>query len=477
VKFSFINPSPTPDSRFIVPSAWPPLGILYCAGVLKEAGVEVSVLDQPAKGYSIEQVVKWVKKEEPDILGFSVLLSAAKVAPKIAERVKEENPNVIIVFGGHHASFNAKRILQKYPFVDIVVRGEGEYTCLEVAKQLEKRRDLKDVDGITYRKNGRIVSNPDRPLNMNVDALPFPDRNLPAIDYSSSIFGVKISSRKFTALVSSRGCPFNCLFCGIRKFARRVWRPRSVENVVEELEYLRSEGYEQFLFADDNFTLSAKRVSKLCRQIKRMDRDIEWFCDSRVDHVSYDMFREMADAGCRCIFFGIESANQRILDYYRKGITPEQAESAVRKTRKAGIDIIVGSFIVGAPDETCREIVNTLSFANRLDIDVPDVNILGAHPGTDLWNELAGKGLFDGDELWETGICVPRDLSTPVPYEELRALIFEYFRAFYLTPRQLLIELLRTLKSRFRMAAALQNLARLPQAIETLGQAIRREEH
>ncbi len=477
MKFSFINPSPSSQSMYMVPTAWPPLGILYCAGVLKEGGIEVSLLDQPAKGFSLNQTVNWVKKEDPDILGFSVLLSTAKQAPKMAERIKAENPDITIVFGSHHSTFNAERILKKYPFVDTVVRGEGEHTSLEIARCLEKQRELDKVEGITFRKNGRIISNPDRPLNRDVDALPFPDRDLAGVQYVSTIFGAKINTKKFTTILSSRGCPFNCSFCGIRKFTRRAWRPRSVENVMTELEYLQSEGYEQFLFADDNFTLNAKRVSKLCRSIKKAGMDIEWFCDSRVDHVSYDMFREMVNAGCRCLFFGIESGNQRILDYYKKGITPEQSEKAVRKARRAGIDIIVGSFIVGAPDETQREIINTLQFANKLDIDVPDVNILGAHVGTDIWNELVAKGFLDEEKQWEDEICIPRDVPTPVPYEEVRSLIFEYFRAFYLNPKQLLIELLRTSKSSFRIAAALQNLVGFPQLIQTLTQAIRRDEN
>ena len=306
----------------MVPTAWPPLGILYCAGILREAGVEVSLLDQPASHFSLDRVVDWVKKEEPDVVGFSVLLSAAREASKIAESVKAENPDLTVVFGGHHSSFNAERILRKYPFVDIVVRGEGEFTGAEIVRCLEEQKKLDNVEGVTFRKNGRIVSNSDRQLNMDVDCLPFPDRDLAGVEYTSAIFGVKINSKKFTTLLSSRGCPFNCSFCGIRKFARRAWRPRSVENVLEELEYLQSKGYEQFLFVDDNFTFDAKRVSKLCRSIKKAGMDIEWFCDSRVDHISYDMFRDMVKAGCKCVFFGIESGNQRILDYYRKGITP-----------------------------------------------------------------------------------------------------------------------------------------------------------
>jgi anaerobic magnesium-protoporphyrin IX monomethyl ester cyclase len=438
-------------------------------------GVEVSILDQPAKRFSLDQTVSWVRKENPDILGFSVLLSAAKEAPKIAERVKADNPNIIIVFGNYHATFNAERILRKYPFVDVVARGEGEYTSLELAGCLEKKENLDEVRGITFRKADKIISTPDRPLIKKVDELPFPDRNLTGAKYTSTIFGVKVNTKKFTTLVSSRGCPFRCSFCGIRKFARGMWRPRSVENVIEELEFLQSEGYEQFLFADDNFTLDAKRVSKLCRRMRKAGMDIEWFCDSRVDHVSYDMFREMVKTGCRCLFFGIESGNQRILDYYKKGITPEQTEGAVCKARKAGVDIIVGSFIVGAPDETRREIVNTLQFANKLDIDVPDVNILGAHTGTDIWNELVAKGFIDEEKYWETEVCIPRDLSTPVPYEEVRSLVYKYFKAFYLNPKQLLTEILRTSKSPFRIAAILNNLVGFNQLTETLSQAIRRD--
>jgi anaerobic magnesium-protoporphyrin IX monomethyl ester cyclase len=477
MKFSFINPSPPSESMYMVPTAWPPLGILYCAGVLREAGIGVSLLDQPAKRFSLDDAVKWVKKEEPDLLGFSVLLSSAKEAPRVAERVKAENPNIVVVFGSHHSTFNAERILWKYPFVDVVVRGEGEQACVEVARCIEKGRGLDRVGGVTFRKKGRVVSNPDRPLNVDVDALPFPDRGLAGVQYRSTIFGVKINSRKFTTLLSSRGCPFSCSFCGIRKFTRNVWRPRSVENVMAELEYLQSEGYEQFLFADDNFTLDARRVSRLCKSIRKAGMDIEWFCDSRVDHISYDMFRDMVNAGCRCLFFGIESANQRILDYYRKGITPGQSEKAVCKARKAGVDVIVGSFIVGAPDETRREVVNTLRFANRLDIDVPDVNILGAHTGTDIWNDLVEKGFLDENRQWEDEICIPRDVATPVSYDEVRSLIFDYFRAFYLNPRQLFTELLRTSRSSFRIGAALQNIRGFPQVIENLAHAIRRDEN
>ena len=473
MKFSFLNPSPSSDTPDMVVTAWPPLGMLYCAEVLMREGIEVSILDQAAKRFSSKQTLDWVKKEDPDILGISVLNSSAEEAPKIAEQVKAENPNIMIVLGNYHATFNAERILQKYSFVDVIVRGEGEYTSLELAKCLENNGDIEEVEGIAFRKNRKIVLTPERPLIKDVDSLPFPDRDLVDARYNCAIYGVRVASKKFSTLVSSRGCPFNCSFCGCRKFARGIWRPRSVENIVDELELLQSQGYEQFLFVDDNFTLNPKRVMNFCRKLRKEGMDIEWFCDSRVDNCRYDMFREMVKAGCKVVYFGIESANQRILDYYRKGITPDQSEAAVRKARKAGMDVIVGSFIFGAPDETRQEVENTLKFVTRLDIDVPQLNILGAFRGTDLWADLVAKGYVDEDKYWETGVYVPKVSPHAVPFDDIRLAIYDYFRAFYLRPKTFFSELLRTLKSSYRFGVLLTNAARINHIIQTVRQGVR----
>jgi len=468
MKFSFISPSPAPETPGKVEAAWPPLGLLYCATALAENGIEVSVLDQAAQGLSSQHVIQWIKKENPDILGFSVLLPSFHEALNIAKQAKTENPDVIIVFGNYHATFNAERIIKKYPFVDIVVRGEGEHTSLELVKCLEKGRNLKNVAGITFRNHGKAVSTAEGLLLRDLDSLPIPNRNLIDARYSSDIFGIKVATKKFTSIVSSRGCPFGCSFCACTMFARRLWRPRSVENILSELNLLQSEGYKQFLFVDDNFTLNPKRVVKLCRKIRKEKMDIEWFCDSRVDNCSYDMLREMVKAGCKLLYFGVESANQRILDYYKKGITPEQSRRAVQKARKAGIDVIVGSFIVGAPDETPGEIENTLRFAHELDIDVPQLNVLGAFPGTAIWNELVAKGHIDENQHWEKGVYVSEVSPHAVPLRIIRSLIYQYFRAFYLRPEMLFKEISRTFKSSFRLAAFFGNLLRVNDILETV---------
>ena len=471
MKFSFISPSPAsgPSKQrgiFPVAAAWPPLGILYCATLLAENGTEVSVLDQAALGHSSRQTIQWVKGEDPDVLGFSVLLSSFKEALNLAEHAKTQNPNIFIVFGNYHATFNAERIIEKYPFVDIVVRGEGEYTCVELDRCLEKNGNLEDVAGITFRENGKPASTPERQLLRSLDILPIPDRGLSGARYTSSLYGIRVATKKFTSIVSSRGCPFGCSFCSCSAFAHRLWRPRSVESIMNELNSLQSDGYEQFLFVDDNFTLSPKRVVELCRRIRAEKMDIEWFCDSRVTKCKYRMLREMVRAGCKLLYFGIESANQRILDYYTKGITPEQSRSAVRKARKAGIDVIVGSFILGGPDETIGEIKNTLKFVHALDIDVPHLNVLGALPGSSVWNELVAKGFIEEDLHWEKGVLVPEVSPDAVPLETVRSLIAESYRAFFLRPEMLVKEIIRTFKSSFRRTAFVSNLARVGQIRE-----------
>jgi radical SAM superfamily enzyme YgiQ (UPF0313 family) len=472
MKVSFVNAGPNAelDEREAKKSvaAWPPLGILYLAAVLEERGIEVSVLDQAVKGFTIKETVSWIKAENPDVLGFSTLASSGRTAALISNEVKKENPHVTVVFGNYYATFNPERILRKYPSVDIIVRGEGERTIIDLADCIANKRRLKDVLGISFRNGNSVASTADRPLIKNLDCLPFPDRALIDEEYHSVIAGTNVAPRKFTSLVSSRGCVYRCRFCCCTQFSCNRWRPRSVQNTLEELLFLASEGYEQFIFVDDNFTAKPKNVIELCRKMRKEKLEMEWICEGRVDNASYQMFWEIAKAGCKIFYFGIESANQRILDYYNKRITPEQSETAVRTARKAGADVIVGSFIVGAPDETREEIRNTIEFANRIPIDLPQFNILGVHPGTDLWNEFEAKGLLEEVDYWETGISASEMCPTAVPYKEIRHMIHEGFYRFTRRPSFISKQIARLMKSPYRVRIVINNLGRLGGIIESV---------
>jgi radical SAM superfamily enzyme YgiQ (UPF0313 family) len=470
MKFAFINASPNEgiderEGRKSI-AAFPPLSLLYLAAVLEEEGAEVSVLDQPGLGLTIGQTLEWVEQEDPDVLGFSALASSGSMAALISQKVKEKKPNLTIVFGNHYATFNPERILKKYPWVDIIVRGEGERTVISLAKALENEESLERVRGVNFRDEGKIVSTPDQPLIKNLDALPFPDRNLTGVDYHCLMAGANVAPKKFTSIVTSRGCVYSCRFCSCTQMAHNIWRPRSALNTLEELNFLANEGYKQLIFVDDSFTLNPKRTIEICRGMRKARLDMEWICEGRVDNCSYEMLREMVKAGLKILYFGIESANQRILDYYGKTITPDQAEAAVRTAKRAGVDVIVGSFIVGAPDETRDEIRNTIEFARRVPIDLPQFNILGAHPGNDIWNELEAKGSLNVDEHWETGIGVSKICSTAVPLDEVRQMVHHAFFSHVSRIAYLSSQVAKTLKSRYRMGVVINNLGRIGEIME-----------
>jgi len=471
MKFAFINASPNEDidereGRKSV-AAFPPLSILYLATVLEEKGVEVSVLDQPGLGLTIGETLKWVEKEDPDILGFSTLASSGRTAALISHKVKEKNPDITTVFGNHYATFSPERILRKYSSVDIIVRGEGERTVVKLAESLKNGAPLKKVRGIHFRNDGEIAATPDQPLIENLDSLPFPDRKLIDVDYHCLMAGANVAPKKFTSIVTSRGCVYSCRFCSCTKIAHNAWRPRSAQNTLEELQLLASEGYKQLIFVDDSFTLNPRRVVEICRGIRKERMEMEWICEGRVDNCSYEMLREMVKAGLKILYFGIESANQRILDYYNKTITPKQAETAVRTAKKAGVDVIVGSFIVGAPDETRDEIQNTIKFARRVPIDIPQFNILGAHPGNDVWNEFEAKGFLNVDEHWETGIGVSKICPTAVPLGEVKQMVHEAFFRHISRIRYLTTQIAKTLKSSYRMGVVINNLNRIDEIKES----------
>jgi len=464
MKFSFINPGPNPelpieDVKKMVGAA-PPLGMLYIATYLRKNGIDISIIDEAPKGYSVKDTADWVKKENPDILGFSTCSANGKKAALIAETVKKENPNVSIVFGNFFATFNPERILKKYPAVDFIVRGEGEHTSLELAQCLQKGGDLKKVLGINFRNNGEIVSTPDRPLIKDINSLPFPDRTLLDVDYHNITAGVVVAPKQFSNFVTSRGCVYKCRFCGCRRLARSLWRSRSVDNIMEEMHLLSSQGYKQFMFVDDNFTLNPKRVIKLCKRLKEEKVDVEFFAEGRVDHCPPEMLQQMYRANCKMIYFGIENGTQKVLDYYDKEITPQQAMTAVGHARNVGIDVIVASFIVGAPHETRQEIKNTFKFAQKLQVDIPQFNVLATFPGTDIWEELKIKSLVDEEKHWETGVMVSDVCPDAVPAREVEKMIHEAYQSFFVRPDYILKQLAKFFKSSYRRNVLVNNIRR-----------------
>jgi magnesium-protoporphyrin IX monomethyl ester (oxidative) cyclase len=323
-------------TKFNYKSYDPPLGLLYIVAVLKQNNINVKILDTSFKG-SLNEVFYEIEKYSPDVIGIYSMTIDMDYAIKISKFAKEKN--VISVIGGPHATMLPYETIK---YFDFVVRGEGEFTFLELIKALESKKDLREINGIIFKRNDKVIENKLREPIKNLDSLPFPARELIEIEKYINLFywldEIDINLRG-TSLITSRGCPYNCAFCQptLRKlFGERI-RFRSVDNVIKEIEILISDYKINALhFYDDTFTFNKKWIREFCNKIKRYD--VLWDCSTRVDQVNKEILREMYRAGCRKIEFGVESGSQRILNnILRKGITFKQAEKAIKEAKEVEI--------------------------------------------------------------------------------------------------------------------------------------------
>ena len=482
MKIALINPS----LETKIYSPWPPLGILYLGTMLKENGFTVKLLDAAAEFYGKNKMLNWLKNVKPDVVGISVFTVAFLPAINLIKIIKNWNPSIKIVIGHYHPTMEAENILRKYgDYVDYCVRGEGEYTLLELCEFLDKNHDKlpNNVKGLAFRdSNKKIVLTPEAPLIIDLDSLPFPDRKLLDFEYKWNFSGFEFSKSKLTSLVSSRGCPFNCSYCACTKFAKRRFRPRSPENIINEMLLIQNQGYTQLNFVDDNFTLQPKRTIEICRLMKKEKIDINWHTDGRVDQTSQEMLNRMKKAGCKSIWFGFESANQRILNIYNKRTKVSQFYEAIRKTRKANIELIVGLFMLGAPTETLDEVKRTIEFAVKSDIDVPFFNVVEIFSGTKFWDDYNSNGKINqydkvnalvGEEIyeverWETTTRVMDFLLSPEEREQMLKEIQTAYQTFFSFERKMIFMwkmLYRTVRSKFMLNMAYNIMKNFKEAL------------
>ncbi|NHI84004.1 MAG: radical SAM protein [Candidatus Thorarchaeota archaeon] len=450
---------PAPDyinSRFATPTFSPPLGLLYIASSLREAGVEVTLIDQIGEHLSDERLLKRVERYSPGVVGLSMMTWQASKAAELAAMIRKRLPDTHIVFGGVHATLNVERMMKKYTQIDSTITGEGELSMIELVRALESGGHIKAVSGIYHRENGIVKRGAPRRFITDLDALPPPAMDLVKTEWYGQVEGLRWPN--LASMVSSRGCPFSCTFCSCSLFAGRKWRSRSPENVVDEIENLLVEGFKTIFFVDDCFTMNRKRILKICDLIRERKLEFSWLCEGRVDQVDSHTIRSMVKSGCRLMYLGFESANQRILDLYGKRITPQMSIQAAETCRKAGVDIILGTFIVGAPGETVKEVKNTIDFSMKLDIDFIQLNMLGAVTGTDIWNQLVNQGYLDPEAYWETGVLVSDIHPDSVQTGILERLISDAYEKFVYRKRYLSREILLTLKSRYRMGLFIRNV-------------------
>ncbi len=359
---------------------FPPLGLGYVAASLEEAGHSVTFLD--CTFMKRDEALKIAHAAHAEVVGIYCKVTLVEDCLWFAQNLRDQCQ--LLIAGGPLPTCDPLPFLDEF---DIVVRGEGETTLVELLRAWEQGVDWDSVAGIMYRKQdlsqgAENVATAERPFVKDLDHLPHPARGLfPNESYIR--FGRKKYGYSISTVMSTRGCPFHCEFCSNVVFGNS-FRERSPENVVDEIEEVLALGYDRIAFADDVFTLKRRRVLAICAEIQRRGLQFKWECLGRVDTLDYSMALEMKTAGCAKIFFGIESGNDHILKIMKKQITTTQARDAVVDAHKAGLE--VGAFfILFYPGETNDTVLDTLRFATSLPLDYLGLTMPYPLPGTPLF--------------------------------------------------------------------------------------------
>ncbi len=394
------------------PRLFPPLGLAYIAAVL-ETEHEVNIIDANAEGWrslrkiddgllfcglSLNEIESRIKKCNPDIVGISIPFSIAKgIASQIAQIVKSIDKNVPVVVGGPHPSVRPTQTLQ-VPSIDYVVIGEGEHTVVELLDSVIEDTPLKKVKGIGYKHNGEICITESREPIQDIDGLPFPARHLLPMDEYFSAFKMGRASRlmymsneRWTTMFTSRGCPFHCVFCSIHLTMGRKFRPRSPDNVVQEISHL-IEKYQikHINFEDDNMTLNKKRFERICNMIVDKNLDITWSAPNgiRADTLDQKLVYAMKRSGCKRVFVAPESGVQTVVtNIIKKNLDLKSVEHAVYLLNRTGIEVDA-SFVIGLPGETKEDIWKTIYYAvklRKLGVKNTGFNIATPYYGTELY--------------------------------------------------------------------------------------------
>jgi anaerobic magnesium-protoporphyrin IX monomethyl ester cyclase len=336
--------------------------------------------------YVWKEIDRTIRGFNPDVVGITTMTSKYPMALRIAEMAKSINRDVTVVIGGHHSSiFGPKLVLDTS--IDFAVIGEGEMTFLELINRLcEPRPDFSRVSGLTYADGDRTVTNSPRELLSNLDVLPIADRDL-------MINEGYVSENN---IMASRGCPFNCSYCGAQVIWKRKVRRRSVPLITREIEYLLRRGSSRAIqFWDDTFTGDRRFIGELMPALRKFD-GLTFSCITRLDVIDRETLAQLKGAGCNLILFGIESGSDEILNRIDKKMTREMIRQKTALVHAAGIPWL-GFFIMGYPGETREDILATLAFMKEVNPSFAEINIFNPLPGTRIWNELEAQGLVGSD--------------------------------------------------------------------------------
>ena len=421
----------------------PSLGLAYLAAMSEQRGDEVRVLDMDVEDTPLRQVVR---EHVPEVIGITANTIQIAGAWRAARELKHIT-HATVVLGGPHPTFLPAESVER-PEIDIVVRGEGELSWVDLCAHLEKADSLDRVRGITYQGDGAVIDNPDRPVIEDVDSLPFPSYHLFKMDRYTNLQPTldHIGGPSYPIL-SSRGCPYRCTYCS--QILPRRWRARSPENVVEEWRWLVKDlGAKEIGVLDDSFNIDRGRVLAICDLIIAQGLNhVPWIMINgiRANLVDEELLGRMREAGCIRTAFGVESGNQRILDtVIDKHLALDQVRAAFKAAKSVGMETI-GFFIIGLPGETEETMEDTIRFACELDPIVANFSMATPFPGTEMYRQVLENGRLLVNDWGDFAFFENKAQfeSDDMPAELVERKWREAYRRFYLRPRRVARTLLR----------------------------------
>lgn len=413
-----------------------PLGLLAIGSVLKRTGHQVKILDLRISNSPDEELSSVMKSFNPQVVGIGVMTIECKYGFIDAAKVKELNPDVTIIFGGPHCSHEPRFILND-PNVDLMVSGEGDLTITELIDALEQGRDIENIAGIAYKKNGSYIRTADRPVIRDLDKF---DQEYDLINLeryfnfqSSMDFFPVFRNKRFLPLVTSRGCPFKCTYC--HDIFDKSIQYRSPKAVVDEIEYLINKyGVREFHIVDDVFNVNMKRAKLVLDAIiqKNLNIHISFPNGLRADFFDDELIDKMQRAGVYRMALGIESGSQRIQDMIQKDLDINIIYGVVEKLTRARMSVH-GFFMLGFPSETRKEMEATIDFACDLGLTTANFSLVIPNPGTDLRQTFIESRESNFEDFSEYTFDAASCNASEVEGDDLIKLKQEANRKFYLS--------------------------------------------
>jgi len=404
----------------------PPMGLLYIAAYLEKKGISVRLIDPFPEKLDLEDILRIVEEEKPLLIGISSMTPGIRVAVLIAKAIRKKFKKIIIGIGGYHPSVDGT-FVKRYPFFDFQVIGEAEITFYEIFKDVEAKKKLKKV------YFGKMVT--------DLDTLPFPARHL----LKGCYFGPHDKREALepeVTIISSRGCPFHCIFCS-KPLHRNLYRYRSAKNIVDEMEATYHLCGGRYNFVDDTMGADRQKAIEFCNEIISRNFKVKFATSIRAVDIDTELLKKFAQAGCREIFIGIESGNERIRNEIINKPAPERKlKEAVNLCRKLGIQ---SNFylMLGFPTETWREIDDTINIGSRIKADFIGIHLTQIIPGSRLYELAIKEGKIKKDTIdryirGELGNdffeVFPKYVPDGLTLEDLKKARKIAYRKFFLNP-------------------------------------------